>query len=218
MSEEEGEVLEYRKTTRRTKMVMKSGISRFTTYRLEKVFHQGVCTRLSQAKWYPGTPLNVRQSSWSAIGALSSISCRNSARSRMLLAQTGGFDTEGRKDYACCCPVKQRRATLGSDPLRDSRMRLRRIFRPGKPSNFPASFLQNIRSCLLCLKNPGGLGAEPPIIFDYIKIAKIHFTPNQYKMTTWIGLPSNCSRWSIRYSQGSWLCMARATHDKEERR
>ena len=196
---------------------MKNGISRFSAYRVKKVFHQGVCTRLSRAKWYPGTPVNVGQSLWPAIAAPSAISRRSSVRSSIFLAQTDGFDTEGRKDYACYSPVKQRRATLGSDPLRDNRMRLRRIFRPGKPSNFPTSFLQNIQSCLLCLKNPGGLGAEPPIIFGYTRIAKFHFTLNQHKMTAWIGFLSNLSRWRIWYSQSSWFCIARATHEKKAR-
>lgn len=48
-----------------------------------------------------------------------------------------------RKEFAghtCSCPVKRRRATLGSEPLRDSRMRLRRIFRPGKSIDLPGSF------------------------------------------------------------------------------
>ena len=47
------------------------------------------------------------------------------------------------------CPVKQRRATLGSDPLRDSRMRLRRIFRPGKSQpGFPTFSWFIIPSCI----------------------------------------------------------------------
>jgi len=49
-----------------------------------------------------------------------------------------GTEAEG---YTFSCPVKQKRATLGSDPLRDSRMRLRRIFRPGKSKRFPTSYL-----------------------------------------------------------------------------
>ena len=38
-----------------------------------------------------------------------------------------GFDRKDRKMYSYPCPAKQKRATLGSDPSRDSRMRLRRI-------------------------------------------------------------------------------------------
>ena len=83
-------------------------------------------------------------------------------------------------DHTYRCPVKRKRATLGSDPLRDSRMRLRRIFRPGKSIDLPASFYFGIsRVTSYALKNPGGLGAEPPEIVAYLRMGKFHFTLNQ---------------------------------------
>jgi len=83
-------------------------------------------------------------------------------------------------DHTCSCPVKRKRATLGSDPLRDSWMRLRRIFRPGKSIDPPASFyLEYPGLPLMPRKTPGGLGAESPEIVAYLRMGKFHFTLNQ---------------------------------------
>ncbi len=95
-------------------------------------------------------------------------------------SKNGSVDGTEAEGYTFSCPVKQKRATLGSDPLRDSRMRLRRIFRPGKSIDLPASFYFGIsRVTSYALKNPGGLGAEPPEIVAYLRMGKLHFTLNQ---------------------------------------
>ncbi len=77
--------------------------------------------------------------------------------------------------------VKRKRATLGSDPLRDNQMRLRRISVWGSHTVSPPPLLRytDIQSYLLCLKNPRGLGTESPDTFAFFRSGKFHFTLNQ---------------------------------------
>ena len=78
-------------------------------------------------------------------------------------AKSSPFDRNRQISHSYACPVKRRRATLRSDPSRDNRMRLRRIFRPGEATiGFPASYHWNILSCLPCLKKPRGFGGRAP--------------------------------------------------------
>ena len=84
-------------------------------------------------------------------------------------------------DHTYRCPVKRKRATLGSDPLRDSWMRLRRITVRGSLDTSPPPFCV-IQSYLLCLEKPRGLGAEPPVMVAYLRMGKFHFTLNQDTM------------------------------------
>ncbi len=74
------------------------------------------------------------------------------------------FDSKVLGSYTDCHPVKQRRATLGSDPPRDNRMRLRRIFRPGKPRCFPTSYLSEYPELPpMPQKTPGVWGQSPQL-------------------------------------------------------
>ena len=81
--------------------------------------------------------------------------------------------------YTYPCLVK--RATLGSDPLRDNQMRLRRISVWGSLTVSPPPSLGyiDIQSYLLFLKNPRGLGTESPDVFAFFRSGKFHFTLNQ---------------------------------------
>jgi len=83
--------------------------------------------------------------------------------------------------YSYSCLVKRKRATLGSDPLRDNQMRLRRISVWGGHTVSPPPLLRytDIQSYLLCLKNPRGLGTESPDTFAFFRSGKFHFTLNQ---------------------------------------
>ena len=90
------------------------------------------------------------------------------------------FDKHEQIGHPYHYPAKRRRATLRSDPSRDNRMRMRRIFRPGKPQPASPPFTAGIsRVASNALKNLGGLGAEPPVSFAYLRKAKFHFTLNQ---------------------------------------
>jgi len=75
---------------------------------------------------------------------------------------THHFDSTGLHSYTDYHPVKQRRATLGSDPLRDSRMRLRRIFRPGKSISFPTSSSWEYLELPPMPQKPRGYGGRAP--------------------------------------------------------
>jgi len=83
--------------------------------------------------------------------------------------------------YSYLCLVKRKRATLGSDPLRDKQMRLRRISVWGGLTVSPPPLLgdMDIQSYLLCLKKPRGLGTESPDTFALFRSGKFHFTLNQ---------------------------------------
>ncbi len=73
-------------------------------------------------------------------------------------------------------PVKRRRATLRSDPLRDSRMRLRRIFRRGKPRSASPPLVKRIsRAASNALEKPRGSGGRAPRIIRLIKNWEIPF-------------------------------------------
>ena len=95
--------------------------------------------------------------------------------------KNGSIDTRKPEPNTCTYPAKRRQATLGSDLFRDSRMRRRRIYSVrGSQHASPPFRFGNIRSCLLCLKNPGGPGAEPPDLVAYTRTLKFHFTLNQH--------------------------------------
>ena len=76
------------------------------------------------------------------------------------------------------CSVKRRRATLGSDLLKDSRMRLRRITVRGSLNTSRLLFALS-RVASYASENLGGLGAEPPVLVAYLRMGKFHFTLNQ---------------------------------------
>ena len=120
----------------------------------------------SGAKWYLSTPQIFEYPSWSQPSD-----------------PTHYFDSRGLEGYTDRCPVKQRWATLGSDPLRDSRMRLRRIFRPGKPKSFPTFPFTEYPELPHMPKKPRGYGGSAPGISRLFKKRKIPFSaePRQWK-------------------------------------
>jgi len=94
------------------------------------------------------------------------------------------FDRQEVMMYKHDCPAKQKRATLGSDPPRDSRMRLRRISVGGNRAVSPPRLLAeaDIQSCLSCLRKPRGFGGRAPNYKPttaYRRSGKFHFTLNQ---------------------------------------
>jgi hypothetical protein len=104
------------------------------------------------------------------------IECRASSREvfSMVDAKIAFVDIRALAGHTGSCPVKRRRATLGSDPLRDSRMRLRRITVRGSLNTSPPPF-GVIQSCLLCLEKPRGSGGRAPGNSSLFKNGKIPF-------------------------------------------
>jgi hypothetical protein len=94
------------------------------------------------------------------------------------------FDSTGLQSYTDYHPAKQRRATLGSDPLRDSRMRLRRIFRPGKPISFPTSSSWEYPEPPQMPQNPRGYGGRAPNFIRLFQEREIpfHAEPKQVRL------------------------------------
>jgi len=92
------------------------------------------------------------------------------------------FDSRGTEGYTDSRPVKQKRATLGSDPLRDNRTRLQWIFRPGKPISFPTSCLSEYPELPLMPQKPRGSGGRAPNFIRLFQERKIpfHVEPRQY--------------------------------------
>ena len=90
--------------------------------------------------------------------------------SDMALASFRALDGKWTLMNSLRCPVKRRRATLGSDPLRDSWARLRRISVRGDPRASPPLLRAgDIQSCLLCLRKPQGFGGRAP---NYTRLSK----------------------------------------------
>jgi len=132
----------------------------------------------SGAKWYRSASQIFEHPSWSQPSD-----------------STHSFDSGARKNYTDRCPGKQRRATLGSDPLRDTRTRLRRIFRPGKPTSFPTSCLSEYPELPLMPQKPRGYGGRAPNFIRLFqeRIIPFHAEPRQS------GAPD--SRISVLYEQ-----------------
>ena len=128
----------------------------------------------SGAKWYRSASQIFEHPSWSQPSD-----------------STHSFDSGVRKNYTDRCPGKQRRATLGNDPLRDTRTRLRRIFRPGKPTIFPTSCLSEYPELPLMPRKPRGYGGRAPNFIRLFQERKIpfHVEPRQYR-----GFPSETSK------------------------
>ena len=114
--------------------------------------------RFTGARWYLSTSQIFEHPPWS--------------RSAELMNY---FDSKGFDGYTDRRPVKQRRATLGSDPLRDNRTRLRRIFRPGKPTSFPTSCLSEYPELPLMPQKPRGSGGRAPNFIRLFQERKIPF-------------------------------------------
>jgi hypothetical protein len=112
----------------------------------------------SGAKWYRSASQIFEHPSWSQPSD-----------------STHSFDSGVRKNYTDRCPGKQRRATPGSDPLRDTRTRLRRIFRPGKPTSFPTSCLSEYPELPLMPRQPRGYGGRAPNFIRLFQERKIPF-------------------------------------------
>ena len=110
------------------------------------------------AKWYLSTSQIFEHPSWSQPSD-----------------PTHYFDSRVPKDYTYRCPGKQRRATLGSDPSRDTRMRLLRIFHPGKPISFPTSCLSEYLELPHMPRKPQGYGGRAPNIIRLFQERKIPF-------------------------------------------
>ena len=90
--------------------------------------------------------------------------------------KTVTFDRKEQIGHSYDYPAKRRRATLRSDPSRDNRMRMRRIFRPGKPQ--PASPPLNTaisRAASNASKKPRGSRGRAPDFCRLFKNAKIPF-------------------------------------------
>ena len=85
------------------------------------------------------------------------------------------FDRKEQIGHSYDCPVKRRRQALRSDPPEAAT-----DIPPGEaPIGFPASHTRISRVASYASKNLGGLGAEPPVSFAYLRMGKFHFTLNQ---------------------------------------
>jgi len=124
----------------------------------QKTLSRMAYNRFSGARWYLDTLRNFEHPSWSR-----SVDLMND------------FDSTVREGYTDGRPVKQRRATLRSDPLRDTRTRLRRIFRQGKPISFPTSYLSEYPELPLMPQKPRGYGGRAPNFIRLFQERKIPF-------------------------------------------
>ena len=124
----------------------------------QKTLSRMAYNRCSGARWYLSTPQIFENHPW----------VRSADPKRY-------FDSKGLESYTDCRPVKQRRATLRSDPLRDTRTRLRRIFRQGKPISFPTSYLSEYPELPLMPQKPRGYGGRAPNFIRLFQERKIPF-------------------------------------------
>jgi len=130
-----------------------------------KTLSRMASNRFSGARWSLDTPQNLEHPSWS--------------QSVDLMKD---FDSTVREGYTDGRPVKQRWATLRSDPLRDTRTRLRRIFRPGKSTCFPTSSLSEYPERPPMPQKPRGYGGRAPNFIRLFQERKIpfHAEPRQF--------------------------------------
>ena len=124
----------------------------------QKILSRMTYNRFSGSKWYHSTSRIFKHPRWFQSSDL-----------------THYFDSRTLDSYTDRHLVKQRRATLGSDPSRDNRMRLRRIFRSGKPTNFPTSCLSEYPELPLMPRKPRGSGGRAPNFIRLFQERKIPF-------------------------------------------
>jgi len=81
--------------------------------------------------------------------------------------KTSPFEGKELKGYVLCCPVKQKRATLASDPPEDSRMRLRLITVRASHRTSPPPYSGYLELPLMPNKPRGSGGRAPGIIRSF---------------------------------------------------